>query len=460
MKLNLYGNFEGVSGQEVPEQEEDKVSLGKHRPDLDNLAYKILNEVIDQIPTVSNDTKPTAQASELIAQNLERQIKFEKRHLSYADKQRVIKTVEHELFYYGPITSLLEDDTISEVMVNGPKSVYVERKGKLSQVEDEFRDDKHVMHIIDKIIAPIGRRVDESSPMVDARLPDGSRVNIIIPPLSIKGPTITIRKFSRDPLTMHDLINFGTLNSDMAQFLNLCVKGRLNILVSGGTGSGKTTLLNAISGYIPVSERIVTIEDAAEVQLQQPHVITLESRPANLEGRGQIAIRDLVVNSLRMRPDRIIVGEVRGGEALDMLQAMNTGHDGSLTTLHANSTRDSLSRLETMVLMAGLELPTRAIREQVASAINLVVQTERMLDGKRRVTTISEITGMEGDIVTTQDIFVYRQLGVDEKGDILGKHVATGVLPGFIPRIEARGERVPAALFQAAGNLSGPHKTR
>lgn len=460
MKLNLYGNFEGFSGQGAEEQDEEQIKLGKHRPDLDNLVYKILYEVIDQIPSAGNGEKPSQQASEMIAQSLERMILLEKRHLSFADKQRVIKSVENELFYYGPISNLLDDDSISEVMVNGPKDVFVERNGKLLKVENEFRDEKHVMHIIDKIISPIGRRIDESSPMVDARLPDGSRVNIIIPPLAIKGPTITIRKFSRDPLTIQNLISFGTLNSDMAQFLQLCVKGRMNILVSGGTGSGKTTLLNAISGFIPGTERIVTIEDAAEVQLQQPHVITLESRPANLEGRGHVAIRDLVVNALRMRPDRIIVGEVRSSEALDMLQAMNTGHDGSLTTLHANSTRDSLSRLETMVLMAGLELPTRAIREQVASAIDVVVQTERMLDGKRRVTAISEITGMEGDTVTTQDIFTFNQTGVTEKGAIAGRHQATGVIPVFLPKIEARGERVSPALFQSGINVSSPFGTR
>lgn len=448
MNFMNYGNFGTQLEAAAPVEEDAVKEMVKHRPDLDELVHVILYDVIDQIPNQSDGTKSVQEiAKEKIASSMERIIQLENRHLSYADKQRVTKGVENELFHYGPITSLLEDDTISEVMVNGPRDIFVERKGKLVKVENEFRDDKHVMHIIAKIIAPIGRRVDEASPLVDARLPDGSRVNIIIPPLAIKGPTITIRKFSRDPLTVHDLVSFGTLTNEIAKFLSLCVKGRMNVLVSGGTGSGKTTLLNVLSGFIPADERIVTIEDAAEVQLQQPHVVTLESRPANLEGKGQISIRDLVVNSLRMRPDRIVIGEVRGGEALDMLQAMNTGHDGSLTTIHANSPRDSLSRLETLVMMSGVELPSRAIREQVAGAIQVIVQTERLLDGSRKITKVSEISGMEGDTITLQDIFVFRQTGLDEKGKIVGSHQPTGVIPSFLAKIEAKGETIPAGLF-------------
>lgn len=458
MKFGSYGNFGSSIDVAVAQPEEAGVEIVKHRPDLDELVHTILNDVIDQIPNQASDEKSIrVLAKEKVTGSLDHIIQTDGRHLSYADKQRVIKSVENELFHYGPITSLLEDDTISEVMVNGPKEVFVEKRGRLTRVENEFRDDKHVMHIIDKIIAPIGRRVDESSPLVDARLPDGSRVNIIIPPLAIKGPTITIRKFSRDPLTVNDLVSFGTLTNEAAKFLSLCVRGRMNVLVSGGTGSGKTTLLNVLSSFIPANERIVTIEDAAEVQLQQPHVVTLESRPANLEGKGRISIRDLVVNSLRMRPDRIIIGEVRGGEALDMLQAMNTGHDGSLTTIHANTPRDSLSRMETLVLMSGVELPARAIREQVASAIQVVVQTERLLDGSRKVTKVSEISGMEGETVTLQDIFVFQQTGLDEKGKIIGSHQPTGVIPSFISKIEAKGETIPPGLFtpRSAGSTYG-----
>jgi pilus assembly protein CpaF len=356
-----------------------------------------------------------------------------------------------EIFGFGPITKLLHDPTITEVMVNGPDNIYIEREGKIEKTDTVFRDDRHVYHTIDKIITPLARRIDESSPMVDARLPDGSRVNVIIPPLSIKGPCITIRKFAADPFTLDDLISFGTLNQDIAKFIKVCVRGRVNIIVSGGTGSGKTTLLNVMSGFIPNAERIITIEDAAELQLQQEHVVTLESRPANIEGKGRVNIRDLVINSLRMRPDRIIVGEVRGGEALDMLQAMNTGHDGSLTTIHANKPRDTLSRLETMVMMSGMELPSRVIREQIASAINLIVQVARMPDGSRKIIKVAEITGMEGETITMQDIFQFRQDGFNEKGQVLGKHVATGIVPKFMERIKSYGEVVPNSIFSASG---------
>lgn len=366
-----------------------------------------------------------------------------------ADRAIVTREIVEEVVGFGPITPLLLDDSVSEVMVNGPKQVYVERKGKLHLTDVAFRNDEHVMQIIERIVAPIGRRVDEASPMVDARLPDGSRVNVIIPPLSLKGPSITIRKFSRDPFTIDDLINFGTLTPEMAALIEACVRVRLNIVVSGGTGSGKTTTLNVLSSFIPADERIVTIEDSAELQLRQDHVITLETRPPNIEGRGAITMRDLVRNSLRMRPDRIVVGEVRSGEALDMLQAMNTGHDGSLTTGHANTPRDMIARLETMVLMAGMELPVKAIREQIASAVDLIIQQSRLRDGSRKITHITEVLGMEGDTITLQDIFIFEQTGVDMNGKIVGKLKATGIRPKFAEKLESEGIYLASDLFVA-----------
>jgi len=366
--------------------------------------------------------------------------------LSQPERHRLVSEVVSEIDGYGPITPLLTDPTVSEVMVNGPEKVYVERSGKIEKTEVSFKDDSHVLRIIERIVAPLGKRIDESSPMVDARLPDGSRVNATIPPVSLNGPVLTIRKFAARPYTMADLIRFGTLNSNMAVFLKACVEGRLNIIVSGGTGSGKTTTLNVLSSFIPGDERIITIEDAAELQLLQEHVIRMECRPANIEGKGRITVRDLVINSLRMRPDRIVVGEVRGGETLDMLQAMNTGHDGSLTTAHANSPRDLLSRLETMVLMAGVELPLRAIREQIVGGIQLIVHQSRMKDGSRKITRISEITGMEGDIITLQDVFLFEEQGVSG-GKVQGTFRASGVTPKFLPELEARGVKVPMSVF-------------
>lgn len=363
------------------------------------------------------------------------------------ERQRIIEEIVDDLFGYGPIDDLLKDETVSEVMVNSSTEVYVERGGKITATDVKFRDDTHVQHIIEKIVAPLGRRIDESSPMVDARLPDGSRVNAIIPPLALKGPCITIRKFSKTPLMMPDMVSKGTLTAKMADFLEACVLGKLNIMVSGGTGSGKTTTLNALSAFIPNDERIVTIEDAAELQLKQDHVVTLETRPANIEGKGAITIRDLVKNSLRMRPDRIVVGEVRGGEALDMLQAMNTGHEGSLTTAHANAPRDTLSRLETMVLMAGMELPVRAIREQISSAIDLIVQQSRLRDGSRRITHLTEVQGMEGDVIILQDVFVFQQLGKDENDRVRGEFKATGIRPKFLEKLAAGGIKVPNEIF-------------
>ncbi|MBQ3336769.1 MAG: CpaF family protein [Selenomonadaceae bacterium] len=367
--------------------------------------------------------------------------------LSRGERLQLVDDISNELLGLGPLEPLLQNDSITEIMVNGPKQIFIEQKGKLKLSDVHFYDNAHLMNIIERILTPLGRRVDESSPLVDARLADGSRVNIIIPPLSLVGPAITIRKFSKKPLSIQDLIGFGTLNEDMATFLEACVKARLNILVSGGTGSGKTTTLNVLSSFIPHTDRIVTIEDAAELRLQQIHVVTLESRPANLEGQGAITIRDLVKNALRMRPDRIIVGEVRAGEALDMLQAMNTGHDGSLTTAHANTPRDVLSRLETMVLMAGMELPVRAVRTQVSSAIDLILQQSRIRDGTRKITHITEVQGMEGDTIVTQDLFRYVQERIDEKGKSVGHYESLGLMPNFMDKFQMNGIELPATFF-------------
>lgn len=364
------------------------------------------------------------------------------------DRARIVADICDEMLGLGPIEPLLKDDTITEVMINGPKQIFVERGGKLSLTKVQFHDEAHLMNIVERILSPLGRRVDEASPLVDARLADGSRVNIIIHPLSLVGPCVTIRKFSKTALSVENLISFGTLSEDMAEFLRACVKARLNILVSGGTGSGKTTTLNVLSSFIPNDERIVTIEDAAELRLQQQHVVTLEARPANIEGKGEITIRDLVRNALRMRPDRIIVGEVRSGEALDMLQAMNTGHDGSLTTAHANSPRDALSRLETMVLMAGMDFPVRAIREQISSAIDLILQQSRIQDGSRKVMYITEVQKMEGDTIVLQDLFRYNQSHIDENGKSVGTFVSTGLQPSFLDKFRLNGVKVPESLFR------------
>jgi pilus assembly protein CpaF len=379
--------------------------------------------------------------------------------LTREERRRIVREIADDILGYGPLEPLLRDDSVTEVMVNGHERVYVERSGKLEHTDVRFVDNAHVMRIIDKIVSQIGRRVDESSPMVDARLPDGSRVNAIIPPLAIKGPTLTIRKFSRDPYTINDLIAFGTLTAKSAQFLAACVRGKLNMLISGGTGTGKTTTLNALSGFVPHDERIVTIEDAAELQLQQDHVITLESRPANIEGQGEIRIRELVRNALRMRPDRIIVGEVRGAETLDMLQAMNTGHEGSLTTIHANNPRDALSRLETLVMTAGVELPHRAIREQISSAFDLLVQIQRLVDGSRRITHITEVLRMESDLITLQDIFVAKPpeeevTSVGARGSrLLGSLNCTGLKPHFQEKMAANGVMLPPTFFSADDDL-------
>jgi pilus assembly protein CpaF len=366
--------------------------------------------------------------------------------LTRAERVRMLEQITDEILGLGPLEPLLRDETLTEVMVNGPQQVYIEREGKLELTNVTFQNDEHVMKIIQRIIAPIGRRVDESSPMVDARLADGSRVNAIIPPLSLVGPVITIRKFSATPYTVDDLVRFGTATPEMFEFLEACVKARLNVFVSGGTGSGKTTMLNILSSFIPDDERIVTIEDAAELQLRQEHVITLEARPSNIEGKGAIPIRELVRNALRMRPDRIVVGECRSGEALDMLQAMNTGHDGSMSTGHANTPRDMLSRLETMVLMAGMDLPLRAIREQISSAVDLIVHQNRLKDGTRKIVNITEVQGMEGDVIVMQDVFVFEQTDVVE-GKIHGRLKPTGIRPHFVERFEVAGIHLPPNIF-------------
>jgi pilus assembly protein CpaF len=366
--------------------------------------------------------------------------------LGRADRQRLLEQIVAEILGYGPIEPLLADDTLTEIMVNGPDAVYLERAGRIEHTDVKFEDEDHVLRIIDRIVAPLGRRIDEGQPYVDARLPDGSRINAVIPPLSLIGPVLTIRKFAKIPITAQKMIEFGSITPEALEFLKACVQAKLNIVISGGTGSGKTTFLNVLSAYIPNDERIITIENSAELQLQQEHVVTLETRPPNVEGKGEITMRALVINSLRMRPDRVIVGECRGSEALDMLQAMNTGHDGSMTTAHSNSPRDTLARLETMVLMAGMDLPLRAIREQIASALNLVVHQERMRDGSRKITKITEVQGMEGDIIVMQDVFQFEQQGI-EAGKVIGRLRPTGIRPKFIELIEAANIHLPPTIF-------------
>ncbi|MCU9613528.1 CpaF family protein [Caldibacillus lycopersici] len=414
-----------------PQESELKIALQNH----------LINE-LKKLPELSDEEQMI-----LIETEAMKFLNDKSDRLTFEGKKELINMVANELIGYGPITTLLNDPDVSEIMVNGPYQIYVEKKGKLVLTDYFFRDDDHVIQIIQKIVSPLGRRIDESSPMVDARLPDGSRVNAIIPPLSLVGPSITIRKFPQNRLQMNDLINFHSLTEDMASFLDACVKARLNIFISGGTGSGKTSLLNVLSSFIPHDERIVTIEDAAELQLLQDHIVSLETRPPNIEGKGAITIRDLVKNSLRMRPDRIIIGEVRGGEALDMLQAMNTGHDGSLATGHSNSPREMLSRLETMVLMAGMDLPIRAIREQIAGAVDIIIQQSRLKDGSRKIVNITEVIGMEGDTIVLQDLFTFNQTGTTSEGKVVGKHAATGIRPYCSEKLEQYGFELPGSLF-------------
>ncbi len=410
-----------------------------------DLKTRVQNKLLSELDP-SMDITRTEEVRRTIQDLFEQILAEENIVLSRPERARLFEQIAAEILGFGPLQPLLEDDTITEIMVNGAKNIYIERKGRVHRVPVTFENNDHVMRIIDRIVAPLGRRIDESSPYVDARLPDGSRVNAVIPPLSLVGPVLTIRKFSRNPITVEQLIQFGSITQEAMQFLKACVESRLNIVISGGTGSGKTTFLNILSGFIPSDERILTIENAAELQLRQEHVVTLESRPPNIEGRGEITIRNLVVNSLRMRPDRIIVGEIRDEAALDMLQAMNTGHDGSMTTLHSNGPRDALSRLETMTLMAGMDLPSRAIREQISSAVDLVCHQERMRDGTRKITNITEISGMEGEIITMTDIFVFEQTGV-ENGQIVGRLRPTGLRPKFMEKIEASGINLPPSIF-------------
>ena len=421
---------------------------------LENLKRDIHNKLVDKLDLT--------KVGELQGDVLRREIRLVVEHLcdteemllNRAEREQLIEEVLDETFGLGPLEMLLKDQTISDILINGPKSVYVERRGKLEKTDVEFRDNQHLLQIIDRIVSKVGRRVDEVSPMVDARLPDGSRVNAIIPPLALDGPAVSIRRFGSNPLKLEDLLHFNAFTPEMVLLLEGAIKGRLNLIISGGTGSGKTTLLNTLSTFIPSHERIVTIEDAAELQLQQEHAVRLETRPPNIEGKGQITATDLVRNALRMRPERIIIGECRGGETLDMLQAMNTGHDGSLTTMHANSPRDAISRLETMIMMSGFEMPIKAMRQQISSAVHLIVQTNRLQGGPRRVTHITEIAGMEEETVVMQDIFRYVQEGVDEAGRARGRFESTGIRPIFMERLESAGIRLPSRLFQQRVMLS------
>lgn len=425
----IFGESKKTSNVSISKEQELKLKLQK----------KIMYEAKDD-----QDVEKIIPKIDSIAQTI---IEREEESFETVDTKKVVQELINDVTGYGPINPLLLDPEITEVMVNGPQKVYVEKHGKIELTNVKFRDNEQVMNIIDKIVSPLGRRIDESSPMVDARLPDGSRVNAIIPPLAITGPSITIRKFAKDPFTINNLIEFETITREMAEFLDACVKAKLNMFISGGTGSGKTTTLNVMSSFIPNDERIITIEDSAELQLSQEHVISLEARAANVEGKGAITIRNLVKNSLRMRPDRIVIGEVRGEEALDMLQAMNTGHDGSLATGHANTPRDMIARLETMVMMAGLELPVKAIRQQIAGGIDLIIQCSRLKDGTRKIVSITEVEDLEGDVVVLQDIFTFNQTGIDKTGKVIGKMKATGIRPKFYDRLEASGINISASIF-------------
>jgi pilus assembly protein CpaF len=439
--MSLYQRLHDVQRSETAEFGRDPV--------LDELRQRVHHLLIDEVGPLLYDRRI---GEDELRRQLQEHLKVilgrEKVPLSTADRTQLVQDLTDDVLGYGPISGLLNDPEVTEVMVNGPSRVYIERNGKILKSGASFIDENHLKRIIEKIVAQVGRRVDESNPMVDARLPDGSRVNAVIAPLAIGGPFLTIRKFAKDPFTVEDLINFGSFSRTVAQFLDACVKGRLNVIVSGGTGTGKTTALNVLSSFIPHDERIVTVEDAKELQLHQEHVLSLESRPPNIEGKGEVRIRDLVRNTLRMRPDRIVVGECRGGEALDMLQAMNTGHDGSITTVHSNSPRDTLARIETMVLMAGMDLPVRAIREQMASAIDLIVHLTRLRDGTRRVTHVSEVQGMEGDVIVLQDLFLFDfGMGVDENGRFLGHLKSTGIRPKFGERLSDHGIRLRPEIF-------------
>ncbi len=430
--------------------------LGGSQLGGDRQASKSFEELKRLIHGKLVDKLDLSRVSDLEGDTLRREIRMvverlcdtENPLLNRMERERLIDEVLDETFGFGPLEVLLKDPTISDILVNGPHKIYVERRGKLEKTDVKFRDNEHLLQIIDRIVSKVGRRVDETSPMVDARLPDGSRVNAIIPPLALDGPSMSIRRFGANPLKLEDLLNYKAFTPEMAMLMEACIKARLNLIISGGTGCGKTTLLNTLSSFIPGDERIVTIEDAAELQLQQDHVVRLETRPPNIEGKGQITTRDLVRNALRMRPERIIIGECRGAESLDMLQAMNTGHAGSMTTLHANSPRDAQARLETMIMMAGMELPMKAMRQQISSAVDLIIQANRLQGGPRKVTSITEVMNMEQDVIIMQDVFRYRQLGIDQNGRAFGQFEATGVRPSFVARLEAAGIKLPTNLFQ------------
>jgi pilus assembly protein CpaF len=426
-----------------------RATPGRYNEDMEQLIFRIHQMLIEELDAEQIAAMPADERRRVVETSAETLLKRELPNVGGITRDQIVSRVVDEVVGLGPIDALLRDPSISEVMVNAPEEVFFEREGILYLSDVRFRDQTHIIRVIERVIAPIGRRVDESSPMVDARLPDGSRVNVIIPPVAPKSPSITIRKFRADKLSMDDLVGAGTVTADMAEFLKACVKLKLNIIVSGGTGTGKTTFLNALSAYIPESERIVTIEDPIEIKIQQPHVVSLEARPSNVDGKGEISQRDLLRNTLRMRPDRIIIGEVRGPEAFDMLNAMNTGHEGSLSTVHANSPRDALARIENMVLMASLELPDRAIREQMSSALDVIIQLQRHSDGVRRVVAITECTGMEGEIITLQDLFMFKQSHVDSDGKIHGRMAPTGIRPSFAERFEAAGITLPEGLFLA-----------
>jgi pilus assembly protein CpaF len=439
----------------VQDAEEEAAGLQTRQMLLDEVAQRIHQALIEDLgPDLYQNRRTGESLESKVTQKLDDLVRTEATILTVEEKEHLADQIKHDVLGYGPLEEFLNDPTVTEVMVNNAKTIYIERAGKVYPTDAQFFDEGHLRRVIEKIVGEVGRRIDESAPMVDARLPDGSRVNAIIPPLAINGAKLTIRKFSADPFKVSDLIKFGTLTPGIASFLEACVRGRLNIIISGGTGSGKTTFLNVLSSFIPSDERIITVEDSVELQLRQAHVIQLESRPQNIEGKGQVSIRDLVRNCLRMRPDRIVVGEVRGGETLDMLQAMNTGHDGSLTTVHANSPRDVLSRLETMVLMSGMELPIRAVREQVASAIDLIIHEARFRDGTRRITHITEVQGMESDVITLQDIFLYDYTaGLDETGRFRGTIKSTGIRPNFLTKLNDMGVSIPPDVirFDARG---------
>jgi len=456
--MSLLRRIEQGQGGQIPEEDQNQSSLmglqsrrvpppgvSSQSETYFDLKTRVQNRLLAELdPTI--DISQVGVVRGTIRELFEQILSEEHIVLSRQEKHRLFEQISADVLGLGPLQTLLEDDSITEVMVNGPKNLYIERAGKIHRVPMSFESDEHVLRIIDRIVAPLGRRIDESSPYVDARLPDGSRVNAVIPPISLIGPTVTIRKFAKNPFTIEQLVNFGTVSPEALQFLKACVESRLNIVISGGTGSGKTTFLNVLSQFIPGDERIITIENAAELQLRQEHVVTLESRPPNIEGQGEITIRQLVINSLRMRPDRIIVGEIRDEAALDMLQAMNTGHDGSMTTCHSNSPRDTLTRVETMTLMAGMELPVRAIREHIASALDLVVHQERLRDGTRKIVNITEVSGMEGDVITMTDVFAFDQTGIED-GKVIGQLRPTGLRPKAINQIEASGIHLPPSVF-------------